>query len=131
MWVTDTEGPTQLVFLDPKGQRDLLDNATLEYNGKARLRHAADETLPALAQRLEQARCQLVRLKSFLLLRDSSEFGQDARHNAARLASMLEYGILRLDWHQTNEQGATSLPLPDKRTYLDVVFDSLGLHRIV
>jgi adenosyl cobinamide kinase/adenosyl cobinamide phosphate guanylyltransferase len=131
LWVTDTEGPTQLVFLDPKGQRDLLSNATLEYNGKARLGHAADGTLPALAQSLEQATGQAVRLKSFLLLRDSSEFGQDARHNATRLASMLEYGILRLDWHQTNEQGATSLPLPDKRTYLDVVFDSLGLPRAV
>jgi hypothetical protein len=42
---------------------------------------------------------------------------------------MLAYNIFRLDWHDKKEDGSTSRLFNDKKSYLDLMFEKVGVKR--
>ena len=129
LWVLDTQQDiTHILFIDPKGQRGIIDDRTLEYQNHPKVklaRKSEDKILVTLEKRLEVEQARTFRLHSFLLLRDSSKLGEDQTPEWIE-ENMLAYNILRLNWHEKTEDGSTS-PFRDRKSYLDLMFEKAGI----
>ncbi len=129
LWILDTQqNITHILFIDPKGQRGIIDDRTLDYQNHPKVklaRKSEDETLVLLEKRLEVEQARTFRLHSFLLLRDSSKLGEDQTPEWIE-ENMLAYNILRLNWHEETEGGSTS-PFRDRKSYLDLMFEKAGI----
>ena len=127
LWAIDTtQEITHILFIDPKGQRDISDDRTREYHPKVRLaRKSEDKTLVRLEKQLAAAQGGTFHLNSFILLRDSSELGNG--QTAEWIAENMEdYHILRLNWHEKTEEGSTSR-FSERKSYLEVMFERAGI----
>ena len=127
LWAIDTtQEVTHILFIDPKGQRDISDDRTREYHPKVRLaRKSEDKTLVTLEKQLAAAQGGTFHLNSFILLRDSSELGNG--QTAEWIAENMEdYHILRLNWHEKTEEGSTSR-FSERKSYLEVMFERAGI----
>lgn len=127
LWAIDTtQEITHVLFIDPKGQRDISDDRTREYHPKVRLaRKSEDKTLVTLEKQLAAAQGGTFHLNSFILLRDSSELGNG--QTAEWIAENMEdYHILRLNWHEKTEEGSTSR-FSERKSYLEVMFERAGI----
>ena len=125
LWVLDTQQDiTHILFIDPKGQRGIIDDRTLDYQNHPKVklaRKSEDETLVTLEKCLEVEQARRFRLHSFLLLRDSSKLGEDQTDEWIE-ENMLAYNIFRLNWHEKTEDGSLSL-FRDRKWYLDLMFE--------
>ena len=132
LWVLDKEQEiTHILFVDPKGQRGIIDEATLGYvnHPKVKLaRKSEDETLGNLEKKLETEQGRVFSLNSFLLLRDSSKLGEGKSLEWIQ-DQMLAYNILRLNWHNKKEDGLTSQLFNDEKSYLDLMFEKIGIRQ--
>ena len=132
LWVLDTQQDiTHILFIDPKGQRGIIDDRTLDYQNHPKVklaRKSEDKTLVTLENRLEAEQDRIFRLNSFLLLRDSSELGKEQSDEWVE-ENMLAYNILRLNWHEETENGSRSRPFNDQKSYLDLMFEKAGIGR--
>ena len=127
LWAIDTtQEITHVLFIDPKGQRDISDDRTREYHPKVRLaRKSEDKTLVRLEKQLAAVQGGTFHLNSFILLRDSSELGNG--QTAEWIAENMEdYHILRLNWHEKTEEGSTSR-FSERKSYLEVMFERAGI----
>ena len=129
LWVLDTQQDiTHILFIDPKGQRGIIDDRTLEYQNHPKVklaRKSEDETLVTFEKCLEIEHAQTFRLHSFLLLRDSSKLGEDQTPEWIE-ENMLAYNIFRLNWHEKTENGSTS-PFRHQKSYFDLMFEKAGI----
>ena len=129
LWVADKEQPvTHILFIDPKGQRGILDDETLGYQNHPKVklaRKSEDKTLITLEKRLEAEQDRTFHLNSFLLLRDSSKLGNRQSDEWIE-KNMLAYNIFRLNWHEETENGSIS-PFRDRKSYLDLMFEKVGI----
>ena len=132
LWVLDTQQDlTHILFIDPKGQRGIIDEATLSHvnHPKVKLaRKSEDNTLINLEKQLEAQQGGAFSLNLFLLLRDTSKLGEKKSLEWVK-ENMLAYNILRLDWHDKKENGSTSRLFNDKKSYLDLMFDKVGIQQ--
>ena len=130
LWVLDTQQEiTHILFIDPKGQRGIIDDRTLDYQNHPKVklaRKSEDKTLITLEKRLAVEQERAFRLHSFLLLRDSSKLGENQPPEWIE-ENMLAYNILRLDWHEETEDGSTSRLFNDEKSYLDLMFEKAGI----
>ena len=130
LWVLDIqEDITHILFIDPKGEREIIGGTkgTYKSNPKVKLaRKSEDETLVTLEKRLETEQDRKFCLNSFLLLRDSSELGKNEPIEWVE-ENMLAYNILRLDWHEKTEDGSTSQLFRNRKSYLDLMFEKVGI----
>ena len=130
LWVLDKKQDiTHILFIDPKGQRGIIDEATLSHvnHPKVKLaRKSEDETLVNLEKKLESKQGRSFCLNSFLLLRDSSKLGTGKSLEWIQ-DSMLAYNILRLDWHEKKEDGSKSQLFNEEESYLDLMFEKVGI----
>ena len=131
LWVLDTQQDiTHILFLDPKGQRGIIDDKTLDYQNHPKVklaRKSEDKTLVTLEKQLETEQGRSFCLNSFLLLRDSSSLGKDQSDEWVE-ENMLAYNILRLNWHERTEDGSTSR-LFRNQSYLDLMFEKAGIRK--
>ncbi len=127
LWAIDTTHEvTHILFIDPKGQRAIIDDTTLRYHPKVRLaRKSEDKTLTTLEKRLAATQGRTFCLHSFILLRDSSELGK-GKSDAWIAENMIDSHILRLNWHEKMEDGSTS-PFSKRKSYLEVMFERAGI----
>ena len=129
LWVLDLQQEiTHILFIDPKGQRGIIDDRTLEYQNHPKVklaRKSEDQTLVTLENQLEVEQNRTFRLHSFLLLRDSSKLGEDQTDEWIE-ENMLAYNIFRLNWHEKTEDGSLSL-FRDRKPYLDLMFEKAGI----
>ena len=132
LWAVDTEQKiTHILFIDPKGQRGIIDDVTLTYkeHPKVKLsRKSEDKTLVNLEERLSAEQGGTFCLNSFLLLRDSSRLGEGKLPEWVE-ENMLAYNILRLNWHEKKEDGSTGRLFNDEKSYLDLMFEKAGIRR--
>ena len=132
LWVLDTQqNITHILFIDPKGQRGIIDDRTLDYQNHPKVklaRKSEDKTLISLEKQLETKENQKFCLNSFLLLRDSSKLGEDQSIKWVK-ENMLAYNILRLNWHEKTEDGSTSQLFNDEKSYLDLMFEKAGIEK--
>ena len=130
LWVLDTQQEiTNILFIDPKGERELIGGTRGNYKNHPKVKLAQkheDQTLVTLEKQLEIEQDQKFQLNSFLLLRDSSELG-DAETVEWIQENMLSYNVLRLDWHDKKEDGSTSRLFNDEKSYLDLMFEKVGV----
>ena len=130
LWAVDTKrATTHILFIDPKGQRGIIDDKTLEYQSHPKVKlsqKTEDTTLTTLEKRLAAGQHRTFCLNSFLLLRDSSELGK-GQSDAWVEENMLAYNILRLNWHEKTEDGSTSRLFGDQKSYLDLMFEKAGI----
>ena len=130
LWVLDTQQDiTHILFIDPKGEREIIGGTkgTYKSNPKVKLaRKSEDETLVTLEKQLEAEQNRKFCLNSFLLLRDSSELGKNEPIEWVE-ENMLAYNILRLDWHEKTEDGSTSQLFRNRKSYLDLMFEKVGI----
>lgn len=127
LWAIDTaQEVTHILFIDPKGQRDISDETTRDYHPKVRLaRKSEDKTLVMLEKQLKASQCRKFHLNSFILLRDSSKLGNEQTEEWIA-ENMVDYHILRLNWHEKTEDGSTSL-FCERKSYLEVMFEIAGI----
>ena len=127
LWAIDTAREvTHILFIDPKGQRDIVDDTTLRYHPKVRLaRKSEDKTLVRLEKQLAAAQGGTFHLNSFILLRDSSALGSGQTEEWIA-ENMVDYHILRLNWHEETEKGYTSR-FSERKSYLEVMFEKAGI----
>ncbi|GAB4564742.1 MAG: hypothetical protein Tsb0017_24870 [Geothermobacteraceae bacterium] len=135
LWIVDEkQKKTTLALFDPKGQTGIVKDEDLGLNGSEALndkvRVATSGQLNSLARELSLRTQRNWSLHSFILLRDSSPLGRfkgsaptDAEMKLAE--AMIEKGVLRLDWHDENEKGQTSVRLRDGSSYLSRIFAQL------
>ena len=136
LWIVDGKAKkTTLALFDPKGQTGIRNEEDLGLRGSGALndkvRVANSGHLSELARELERCTAQRWKIHSFILLRDSSPLGRfkgsaptDPEMELAE--SMIQKGVLRLDWHEENELGQRSVPLRDGFSYLSRIFGKLG-----
>ncbi len=135
LWIVNGKAKkTTLALFDPKGQTGIRNEDDLGLRGSGALndkvRVANSGHLSELARELERRTDQKWKIHSFILLRDSSPLGKfngaaptDPEMELAE--SMIEKGVLRLDWHKRNELGQRSVPLRDGLSYLSRIFEKL------
>jgi hypothetical protein len=126
LWVLDHEtGETEVAFIDPKGERGMVEASKLGANAKANLA-LKNEEYPALSRledQLAEAHEEDLTLHSFLLLRDSSDMGV-AESDEWIQEHMLPRNIFRLDWHERDEAGDPSQKWQGS-SYLDLMFSEM------
>ena len=127
LWAIDTaQAVTHILFIDPKGQRDISDDTTRDYHPKVRLaRKSEDKTLVMLEKQLKASQGRKFHLNSFILLRDSSKLGSEQTEEWIA-ENMVDYHILRLNWHEKTEDGSTS-PFCERKSYLEEMFEIAGI----
>jgi hypothetical protein len=121
----------RILFIDPKGQRGITDDTTLDYKDHPKVKLAQkseDKTLVTLEKQLKVKQDGTFCLDSFLLLRDSSGLGKEKSVEWIE-ENMLAYNIFRLDWHDKKEDGSTSRLFNDEKSYLDLMFEKVGVKR--
>ena len=130
LWVLDTHKDiTHILFIDPKGEREIIAKGDYKNHPKVKLaRKSHDETLAALEAQLATEQDREVCLNSFLLLRDSSELGKDQPDDWIE-QNMVAHHIFRLDWHKETEDGSTGRLFQDQKSYLDLMFETVGLRK--
>lgn len=132
LWVLDLQQEiTHILFIDPKGQRGIIDDRTLDYQNHPKVkltRKSEDKTLIIFEKQLETKENQKFCLNSFLLLRDSSKLGEDQSIKWVE-ENMLAYNILRLNWHEKTEDGSTGKLFKDEKSYLDLMFEKTGIEK--
>ncbi len=131
LWILDTQQDiTHILFIDPKGQRGIIDDRTLDYQNHPKVklaRKSEDKTLVTLENRLEAEQDRIFRLNSFLLLRDSSELGKEQSDEWVE-ENMLAHNILRLNWHEKTENDSRGGLFKDQ-SYLDLMFEKAGIQQ--
>lgn len=132
LWVLDKQQKiTHILFIDPKGEREIIGGPRGDYKNHPKVKLAqksVDQTLITLEKQLETEQDQQFQLNSFLLLRDSSALGDGETVKWIK-ENMLSFNILRLDWHGTKESGSTSRLFNDEKSYLDLMFEKVGIHQ--
>ena len=132
LWAVDEEQEiTHILFIDPKGAREIIGGARANYQNHPKVtlaRKSEDQTLVTLEKRLEAEQGGTVHLNSFLLLRDSSELGKEQPPEWVE-ENMLAHNILRLNWHEKTEDGSTSRLFKGQKSYLDLMFEKVGIRR--
>ena len=132
LWAVDTERMlTHILFIDPKGQRGIIDDKTLDYQNHPKVklaRKSEDKTLGTLEKRLAAEQGGTFCLNSFLLLRDSSELGAGQPPEWVE-ENMVANNILRLNWHEKTEDGSSSRLFNGEESYLDLMFEKAGIRR--
>lgn len=136
LWIVDDKAQkTTIALFDPKGQTGIIKEDDLGLNDadgmNDKVRVATSGQLTELARNLGAKTKQQWRVHSFILLRDKSPLGRwkgaAATEKEMELAElMMNRGVLRLDWHETNELGHRSVPLKDGRSYLSRIFEVIG-----
>ncbi|GAB6057573.1 DEAD/DEAH box helicase [Desulfonatronum parangueonense] len=136
LWIVDEKRRrTTLALFDPKGQTGIRDESDLGLSGpdgmNDKVRVATSGHLKELAQKMSHKTGREWSIHSFILLRDTSPLGQfrgsAASDGEVGLAErMIEKGVLRLDWHEKNEQGQASTRLRDGESYLSRIFAKLA-----
>ncbi|GAA0504307.1 hypothetical protein GCM10008986_34800 [Salinibacillus aidingensis] len=135
LWVEDKEeDKIQIVFFDPKGQKGIINEDTLSENDKVNLgiKSLPENQLVKLEELLQNKYKKEIEVHSYIILRDSSDFGKEKSRSTRNEDSQWVYNnlvtknILRLNWHKYDENGNRSM-LFDGRSYLDIVFDDLGI----
>ena len=130
LWVLDTQQDiTHILFIDPKGQRGIIDDRTLDYQNHPKVklaRKSEDKTLVTLENQLKAEQDRIFRLNSFLLLRDSSELGKEQSDEWVE-ENMLAHNILRLNWHEKTENDSRGGLFKDQKSYLDLMFEKAGI----
>lgn len=130
LWTIDNESDiTHIIFIDPKGEREIIGGPKGDHKQHPKVKLAQkseDQTLLSLEKQLETKQDKKFQLDSFLLLRDSSELGKAGDLDWIT-ENMLTYNILRLDWHKKKEDGSTSKCLNDEKSYLDLMFEKVGI----
>ncbi|MCY3724855.1 MAG: DEAD/DEAH box helicase family protein [Candidatus Poribacteria bacterium] len=130
LWVLDIQQDiTHILFIDPKGERDITGGTRADYKNHPKVklaRKSEDETLVTLEKQLEAKVGRKFCLNSFLLLRDSSELGKGEPVKWIE-ENMAPYNILRLNWHGRTENCSTSQRLNDEKSYLDLMFEKIGI----
>ena len=119
---------THILFIDPKGQRGIIDDETLGYQNHPKVklaRKSEDKTLITLEKKLKAKQDRTFHLNSFLLLRDSSKLGNRQSDEWIE-KNMLAYNIFRLNWHEKTENGSIS-QFKDRKSYLDLMFEKAGI----
>ncbi len=136
LWIVDDKHKkTTLALFDPKGQTGIVKEDDLGLKGtdgmNDKVRVATSGQLAELAREMSKRTGRVWNIRSFILLRDTSPLGRfkgsapnDWDMNLAE--AMIEMGVLRLDWHEKNEQGQTSVRLRDGSSYLSRIFEILG-----
>jgi hypothetical protein len=136
LWIVDDKHQKNtLALFDPKGQTGIVKEDDLGLNGpdgmNDKVRVATSGHLVELAREMSKRTGRVWNIHSFILLRDTSPFGRfkgaapnDRDMELAEL--MIQKGVLRLDWHEKNEQGQTSVRLRDGGSYLSRIFEKLG-----
>jgi len=136
LWIVDDKkNKTTIALFDPKGQTGIVNDADLGFSGTAmneKVAIGSSGQLSQLAKDLQQKYTRKFAVHSFILLRDSSPLGKwtgsapsDKEMQLAE--SMIQKGVLRLDWHLENELGQSSVPLSDGRSYLSRIFERLNV----
>ena len=135
LWIVDEKAKkTTLALFDPKGQTGIVKADDLGLNGpdgmNDKVRIANSTQLTELAQNLQTKTGRNWSVHSFILLRDKSPLGRfkgaTATDPEMELAeAMIKKGVLRLDWHERNEQGQDSVKLRDGRSYLSRIFERI------
>ena len=132
LWVLDTQqDTTHILFIDPKGEREIIGGTRGNYKNHPKVKLAQkseDQTLFTLEKQLAAKEGRTFCLNSFLLLRDSSELGKEQSDEWVE-ENMLAYNILRLNWHEKTEDGSTSRLFRSEKSYLDLMFEKVGIGR--
>ncbi|MGO1343619.1 DEAD/DEAH box helicase family protein [Chromohalobacter japonicus] len=135
LWIVDDKAnKTTLALFDPKGQTGIVKEDDLGLTGDTgmndKVRVATSGQLVELAKQLQGQTGRQWSLHSFILLRDKSTLGRwkgsaptDQEMELAE--AMIKRGVLRLDWHATNESNQRSAPLRDGDSYLSRIFARL------
>lgn len=136
LWIVDDKSnKTTLALFDPKGQTGIVREDDLGLRGadgmNDKVRLATSGQLASLAQQLTAKTDRRWSVHSFILLRDSSPLGRwrgsaPTNDEVALAETMIQRGVLRLDWHQLDESGSKSACLPDGSSYLSRIFDTLN-----
>lgn len=130
LWVLDTQHEiTHILFIDPKGARELIGGARANYQNHPKVklaRKSEDKTLVTLEKRLAAQHGRPFFLNSFLLLRDSSELGKGQPPEWVE-ENMLANNMLRLNWHKKTEDGSTSRLFKGQKSYLDLMFEKVRI----
>jgi hypothetical protein len=135
LWIVDEKAKkTTLALFDPKGQTGIIKSDDLGLNGpdgmNDKVRIANSTQLTELAQKLQEKTGRNWSVHSFILLRDSSPLGRfkgaTATDPEMELAeAMIQKGVLRLNWHERDEEGQVSVQLRDGRSYLSRIFEKI------
>lgn len=130
LWVLDSQKHiTHLIFIDPKGEREIIGGVRGDYKSHPKVTIAQkleDNTLIYLEEKLESEHSRMFSINSFILLRDRSELGKEQPNEWVK-ENMIDYNILRLDWHDKREDGSTSQLFADEKSYLDLMFEKVGI----
>jgi hypothetical protein len=124
MWLISKD-KVNINFIDPKGQMGTKDFKTDQYKEKITIADkTTNPTLPNIEIELKRIHKKEFVLNSFILLRDSSELGKDAKSDWKK-KNMIAKNIFRLDWHEINEKedNADQTKLVDGKSYLDWIIE--------
>lgn len=127
LWKVDDKAKrTDIIFFDPKGETGIIDRNSMQQNQKVTV--ATSGHLAELANKLKARHKRQFSVNSFILLRDSSQYGKTktqtpTQNEIERIEEMQRHHVLRLDWHSHNENGDQIDRLIDGRSYLDMAFD--------
>ncbi len=131
LWIVNNETAcTTIALVDPKGQTGIIDYKTLKTNEKVNI--ACNGHLDELAKSLTARHKRTFRVFSFILLRDSSEFGsfsgpEPNQEETQLIREMQAKNVLRLDWSQKKEDGSATDGLINGQSYLDMMFEKMGI----
>ncbi len=133
LWIIDDKHKkTTLALFDPKGQTGIIKEDDLGLKGpdgmNDKVRVATSGQLAELAREMSKRTGLAWKVHSFILLRDKSPLGhfKGAAPNDRDMElaeAMIQKGVLRLDWHEKNEQGQTSARLRDGSSYFCRIFE--------
>lgn len=137
LWIVNKKiNRTTIVLFDPKGQTGIIDQSALGVTDADVLNEkvaiATSGKLEEIAAELHARTDRDWRVFSFILLRDSSPAGKwksttPTEHEFNDAERLIKHHILRLDWHSYRENGESSVPFPDGRTYLDRIFEIIDI----
>lgn len=136
LWIVDEKAKkTTMALFDPKGQTGIIKEDDLGLNSpdgmNDKVRVANSAQLTELAQEMVRRTGRHWSIHSFILLRDKSPLGRwkgaSPTDREMELAeTMIQKGVLRLDWHTKNEEGQVSSCLKGGSSYLSRIFEQLG-----
>lgn len=126
LWVLDEANKkVYLNFIDPKGQTGLINQETLEINDKI----ISQDILEQIKTKLKEKNQDLeFVLNSFVLLRDSSQMGNNQDSTWIQ-ENMINKNIFRLNWSKSDEERnqVNIQNLSNSQTYLDLMFEKFKI----
>lgn len=124
LWLV-SKNKVYITFIDPKGQLGIKDFSTEQNKEKVLIANKSlNSTLTNIESELKHIHKKDFILNSFILLRDSSDFGKQ-NNSAWKKENLIAKNILRLDWHNQDEKGSTadSHKMVDGKSYLDWIVE--------